>query len=208
MGFKDFLNVYEFESKLLGSGQVVKYKPITTTELKKLLVYENETNPINIEKAFDELITSCVISEGFNVNDLLLQDRHFLIIELRKASKGDIYEFTFKCPKCKSDNMTGINFNDFKVVKKLENIDNKIEINKDTALYLDHATRGNQIEAYDKIDTKQGMTQIKTDMALHSIATYITGIETPDGIEKDLTLDDKLFIVSKLSFKTFDKIKK
>ena len=106
MGFKNYLNVYEFDCVLPGTKQEVKYKPITTNQIKKLLVYENELNPIKIEQAYNELISSCVISEEFDINSIYIKDREFLLINLRKVSKGEQYEFTFTCPECKSGNMS------------------------------------------------------------------------------------------------------
>jgi hypothetical protein len=77
--FKKYLNVYEFETTLPGSGEVIKYKPITTGQLKKLLIYEDDDDPSIIEEALDDLITSSVISEGFDVTDLKV---HIIILIL------------------------------------------------------------------------------------------------------------------------------
>ena len=59
--FRKYLNVYEFETTLPGTGDTVKFKPMTTGQLKKMLVYENSTNPMTVEKALDELISSSII---------------------------------------------------------------------------------------------------------------------------------------------------
>ena len=85
--FKKYLNVYEFETTLPGSGVTIKFKPITTGQMKKLLVYENETDPSMVEEAMDELINSSVSTEGFDVKDVWLQDRFFLLVEIRRKTK-------------------------------------------------------------------------------------------------------------------------
>jgi hypothetical protein len=64
--FLDYVNVYEFECELPGSKQKVKFKPVTTGQIKKLLTYEKETNYVIQEQALDDLISSSVLSEGFN----------------------------------------------------------------------------------------------------------------------------------------------
>jgi hypothetical protein len=208
MGFKDYLNVYEFECELPGTGEKILYKPITTSQIKKLLVYENENNPIKIEEAFDELIKSCVISPKFNIDEIFLEDRYFLLIELRKASKGSVYEFKFSCPKCKSDNLFGVDMDGFKVTKRPKKVDGKMPLSEEISLFITHITRGQQKAAYKDIDAKLPLKQLQAEMALNSVAASISEIETPDGLEKDLKFKDQKYIMDNLSFNIFDDIKK
>ena len=42
--FKKYLNVYQFETTLPGTGELIQFKPITTGQIKKLLVYEGSEN--------------------------------------------------------------------------------------------------------------------------------------------------------------------
>ena len=35
--FYDFINVYEFECELPGSREIIKFKPVSTGQIKKLL---------------------------------------------------------------------------------------------------------------------------------------------------------------------------
>jgi hypothetical protein len=98
-----FLNVYEFDCILPGSGQQVKFKPVTTGQMKKMLAYEQSDDPLDIEQALDGLITDCVVSPDFDINKLYLQDRFYLLLQIRKHSKGDRYEFQWNCPACDLD---------------------------------------------------------------------------------------------------------
>ena len=41
MSFKNYLNVYEFDTVLPGTGAKLKIKPITTGIMKELLLYES-----------------------------------------------------------------------------------------------------------------------------------------------------------------------
>src|SRR6056297_3084901 len=113
-----YVNSYEFDYTLPGSNEVLVYKPITTGQLKKLLPYENEKDPIVVEKALDNLISSCIISEGFDINKLYLEDRFALLIELRKKSKGEEYSFIYNCPKCDSRTPITKDLNQLKCTKK------------------------------------------------------------------------------------------
>jgi predicted Zn-ribbon and HTH transcriptional regulator len=207
MGFKNHLNVYEFEYELPGSGEKVKFKPITTAQIKKMLVHESEQNPIVIENVFDELITSCVVSKDFDIKNLYLQDRYSLLMEIRKMSKGSKYEFTFKCPECKSDNLSSINFDDFKMVKRDKKIDHKVKVSDTVSLLINHIKRGDQIVAFSKIGKKLKSNEIRSEMAFKSLALSIDGIETPDGIETELTFDDKEYIINQMSLNVFEDIR-
>jgi hypothetical protein len=100
--FKRYLNMYEWETTLPGSGKKIKYKPITTGQIKRLLLYNEVYDENVVENALDELISECVVTEGFNVKDLYLQDRFFLMVEIRCVTKGYKYMFPSKCSKCNS----------------------------------------------------------------------------------------------------------
>ena len=123
-----YLNVYDFETTLPGSGEVIKFRPMTTGQLKKMLVYENSTNPMVVEKALDELISSSIISEGFNIGNLYLQDRFFLLIEIRKKTKGELYKFNFTCPQCKSQSLQIINLDKLMVKTLPKDVDYNIKL--------------------------------------------------------------------------------
>jgi len=115
--FYDFVNVYDFECELPGSKQVVKFKPVSTGQIKKLLTYENETNYVIQEQALDDLISSSVLSEGFDIMELYIYDRLFLLIEIRKKTKGEIIEFQIKCPECDSQSLNRVDLNELELAK-------------------------------------------------------------------------------------------
>ena len=91
--FLQHVNVYDFTCELPGSKQTVQFKPVTTGQIKKLLSYENETNYVVQEQALDDLISSSVLSDGFDIGELFIYDRLFLLLEIRKKTKGEILEF-------------------------------------------------------------------------------------------------------------------
>jgi len=86
--FLDHVNSYEFTCELPGSGETVAFKPVSTGQIKKLLTFENETNYVVQEQALDDLLSSSVLSEGFDVGDLYIYDRLFLLLELRKKTEA------------------------------------------------------------------------------------------------------------------------
>jgi len=205
--FKNYINVYEFECELPGSGEMIKYKPITTGQMKKLLIYENETSPIVQEKALDDLISSSVMNKDFNIDKLYLEDRFFLLIEMRKNTKGKNFKFEFNCPKCKTVSPQTINLNTLKVVK-LKDIKTKplVKLTKQISVELKHITRGEQKELEKYLDLSVSETQQMVEMQLLGYASGITKIITPDGEEKP-EIKDKKWMLENTPPSVLDKLK-
>jgi hypothetical protein len=208
LDFKNYLNVYEFETVLPGSGETVKFRPITTGQLKRLLVYENEKNPMMIEKALDELISSSIISEGFNINKVYLQDRFFLLVEIRRKSKGDNYSFQYNCPQCKSQSLQVIKLSDLNVKRMPINIDNVVKLDDRISVRVSHITRGKQKEAYGNIkDTTLNDSQRVTEMALYTHAAAIDGILIPEGEITDASLTDRKYLLENVPTEAYTAIR-
>ena len=206
--FKNYINVYEFSCELPGSGKVINYKPITTGQMKKLLIYENETSPIVQEKALDDLISSSVIDEDFNINDLYLEDRFFLLIEMRKNTKGKNFKFPFNCPKCKSQTQEKINLDNLEVVK-LKDIksDPLIKLTEQISVELKYITRKEQKELEKYIDLSVSETKQIVEMQLLGYSAGIMKIITPDGEEEPKILDKK-WMLENTPPTVLDKLKK
>jgi len=205
--FKNYINVYEFECELPGSGEIIKYKPITTGQMKKLLIYENETSPVVQEKALDELISSSVMNKDFNIDKLYLEDRFFLLIEMRKITKGKNFKFEFNCPKCKTVSTQTIDLNTLKVVK-LKDIKTKplVKLTKQISVGLKHITRGEQKELEKYLDLGGNETQQMVEMQLLGYAAGITKIITPDG-EETPKIKDKKWMLENTPPSVLDKLK-
>lgn len=207
--FKSYLNVYEFETILPGSKETVKFKPITTGQLKKMLVYENERDPMVIENGLDELISSSVISEGFDINKLYLQDRFFLLIELRKKSKGEKYSFQYNCPSCGSQSVQVIDLTKLNVKPLSKDIDNLVKLDSKISVEMSHITRGKQREAY-RIMTKDKSlndSQRITEMALLTHAASIEAIVVPEGRITDSSISDRKYLLENIPTDAYTNIR-
>lgn len=116
--FRNYINTFVFDTELPGSGLQVSFRPVTTGQIKKLLLYETSQDPLSIETALDELIEDCVIKpEGFKVKDLYIQDRFYLMVEIRKATRGSSYSFQSICASCGSQTQQNINLSNLPLTK-------------------------------------------------------------------------------------------
>jgi len=181
--FKKYLNVYSFETTLPGSGKTVRFRPVTTGQMKELLVYENESDPAIIEEAMDKLIQTSIIDEDFEILDLYLQDRFFLMVELRRKTKGDHYQFEYKCPDCGSQTLQSVNLQELPVKNLEKDIDHVVKLNDTISVEVDFVRRREQAAAYKIV--KEAFTGLNTlqqaaEAALIANALAIKAIITPD----------------------------
>jgi hypothetical protein len=205
---KGLLDSYEFPYTLPGDGQQLLIKPITTGQMKRVLVYENESDPYIVEVALDKLISDCVVTPDFDIDSLYLQDRFSLLLEIRKVTKGDSYQFNFKCPKCRVENIKNIKISELPV-KPLDRSDNIITINDKLQFEVDFSTRANQKAAITRArDMRISLLEQQVEVQMGTFASSVVKVHTPDGILDDVSFEDKMYILNNISsdlFETFTK---
>ena len=198
--FYDFVNVYEFTCELPGSKKTVQFKPVTTAQIKRLLTYENETNYVIQEQALDDLISSTVLSDDFDINEQYIYDRMFLLIEIRKKTKGEVLEFQITCPECNSQSLNRVNLDNLEI-KQLEDNNNRIvELGDKIKVHLRHMKRKHQKEDIKPQLFSKRMTDTQQaymfQVAFHACA--IDKIETPNGIDENIPMKDRVFFIEQI----------
>lgn len=205
----DLLNVYNHDHVILETGVPVVIKPITTGQMKGILQYEGNDDPSVIDDVLDGIINGCVVTEGFDVDSLTLQDRFELLIGIRKVSKGSMYTINTKCPKCKSDVIVGVNLDELEVIPFQQPSENSIRVGGgNLTLVLDHIRRGHQKESTDLVDKMGNLTdnQRRSEIATYMYAFGIKEVRTNQGEIKDISVDDKKGLLDELSASDYDKI--
>jgi hypothetical protein len=235
--FIKYVNSYTFDTVLPGSGEKVIFRPVTTGQLKKVLIFESSRDPDIMEKALDSIINECVITpEGFDADKLYLQDRFYLLLEIRKATKGSKYTFQTKCPSCSSQSQQNINLGNLPVVR-LDHADkpkaakrspkirevkddetiqtnvqsnnwNVVELDKNISVRLSFVTREMQRTAMDTVTAMKDLSDTQKSVELSTLlfALSIMEIITPDGVDKDLLLEDRQYLIDNVSQDTLEKI--
>lgn len=77
-------------------------------------------------KAVKDVISACVLTEGFNVNELTLFDLEWVFLKLRSKSVGETTEIKVKCEECETQHDTEINLEDLEVTGLGEDDEDKI----------------------------------------------------------------------------------
>lgn len=204
-GLKDYLNVYEFTTTLPGSGKEVKYKGITTNSVKKLLVYEDEDDPIVEEEILDAIIEGAVITDGFDVSKQYILDRYYLFVKIREATKGSYYQFQYTCPECDSQKLITIDLNDL-IVNKPDNFDSELKLVNDQIKFkMKYPTREDQKELHKLINKNLTNEQKRVELRLIDIAVYVEEIETPEG-KKEVDYEELVDFIGDLPEGELEKI--
>lgn len=206
--FYDFVNVYDFTCELPGSKETIQFKPVNAAQIKKLLTYENETNYVLQEMALDELIKSSVITEGFNIDDIYIHDRFFLLIQIRKKSKGEVIEFQHNCKECGSQTLNRVDLNLLNVKEIDKDIDPVVELSHGIKVYLKHMKR-KDLKEIKPSHFKKNMSniQLAAEYQILFHACAIDKIEVPDGVDENLRLSDKIYLIEQIPTGEFDKIR-
>lgn len=202
---RSLIDSYEFPCTLAGSGQKLLIKPITTGQMKKVLIYEDETDPYVVEDVLDKLITSCVVTEDFDLSSLYLQDRFSLLLEIRKVTKGDKYTFNWKCPSCSTENLKTVNISKLEVIPA-DHTNNIISVGERLKLEVSFPTRSDQLDAINRMRSKKlkSYTERQLEVQTGTFVNSIKKVHTPEGILDNVSFDDKYYILENISSDIFE----
>lgn len=207
--YEKYLQSYSFNTILPGSKEEIFFRPLTTNDLKKILIYENQQDPLVGEEILDQVITNVVSNEGFDVNKLYLQDRYFLFIELRKATKGTKHSFQHTCNDCGSQSIQKVDLeNDLGVNNlDLDSVEKELDLmSGNIKLEMGFPTREEQKKAFKTIPKKLSNTQKQVEMLISDMASSIKKIITPEGEEDDVPIEKRMEFVGNLPGQEYDKI--
>ena len=202
-----YLNVYKFSTELPGTGEKVDFRPINTFQLKELMSFDGDP-----DDALDNLINACVTTEGFDVRRLSLQDRFFLLVELRRKSKGDKYALSYTCDNCHGQVLDSIDMGKLKV-KKLTKLDNVVKLDNNISLQMKLLTREIRLQAAKKVEEliASGEYSEKDKIMDEIIMSYlmcVTAIVTPAGKIDNPEIDKVVFLFKNGPLSFYDSLGK
>jgi len=129
------LDVVTYEMTQPSTEKKILYRPFKVKEEKILLMAKESGDKIDIVNAVKQVVSNCILSEGFDVNKIPLFDLEYFFIKLRSASVGNICRFNIK------DKDDGIKYEievnlDKVEVEFPENVDKKILITEDIGVVM------------------------------------------------------------------------
>lgn len=207
--FKKYLNKYEFKTVLPGSGEEITFKPITTGQMKSLLVHEGEQEMGVIENVLDNLISDTIITpEDLDITDLYVNDRFFLIIELRKHTRGTTYQFEWVCSECKSQSIQVVDLKKLKVQSLPKNFKDIVKLDDDISVRMDFPRRRDQKLAFEIMNEAGEITEAQRTAELGVLVTALTmqSVITPTGEDEKVSIDDRIYLLENISTQMYEKI--
>jgi len=232
--FKQYVNAYIFDTNLLSTGEKIEFKPVTTGQIKRVLMHETSQDPDIMEKALDAIVNECVVSpEGFDVKKLYLQDRFWLLLEIRKATKGSKYGFQTVCASCGSQTQQNINLGSLPVVRldtvvkpakkkpgKIREIKEDeipstpvsdwdiVQLDQNVSIRLGYVTREMQEKAMDIVTSKKDLTDVQKAVELSTLlfSLAIKEVITPGGVDSELSLEDRQFLIDNVPQDSLERI--
>lgn len=228
MSFKNYVSTYEFLVTLPSGEGEIKCQPIKFKQMKHLLTISSQAiNVVEIENGLDFVLQGSIIGD-FNIDSLYLQDRLYILTELRKKSKGTIQQKQIICEKCKSQFIYNIDLDKIHVKKLPEKLNKIIKLNENISVEVDFPRRKNQKDLYEYLEllekdlqTKIEETPDDKDLQMRIkyfdkfkeleaseflVISSIVAIISPDGREDNLSFEDRKFLIDSLAEEELTKI--
>ena len=80
------------------SGKKIKFRPFLVREEKVLILAQESGSQSEMARAIKDVISACVQTRGFNVDDLATFDIEYVFLNIRGKSVGEDVEIVVTCP--------------------------------------------------------------------------------------------------------------
>jgi len=196
------LNVATYDLKLPSSGKKIQYRPFLVKEEKILLQAMEGQDEKEILRALKQLITQCVSTEGFKVDDIAMVDLEYIFLRMRSKAVGDISTINFSHKPGKCDGVIKVNIDLTKVEPtKNKNESDLIKITDEVQVRMVPPT----VKALSNIDGSKS----QIDSAFDTIRDCITEIYSNDELfsVQDHTTAEVDDFINSLSSNQFSKLR-
>ena len=212
------LDVPTYKVIIPSTQKQITIRPFLVKEEKILLTALASEDTDQITDATKQIITNCVITEGFDVDDLELFDLEFLILQLRIHSIGDTTKIRFfpiensSCPECSKPREVEVKLSDAKVESD-PNHTKKIQLTENIGLimsypntkmlsHIEKAKQSDDITEYFKI--LWGCVDAVFD---ENSVTSSKDVSPSEGLDFLESLNAEQFLKVEAFFKTMPKLK-
>lgn len=194
-----------YELTLPSTGEIIKYRPYLISE-QSLIMMAMEGDDLNeITNTLKQIVSNCVVTKPFNVDNLTMYDLEYIMLQLRSRSVSSVVEAIYKCKNitngkvCDNEVKCSIDLNDVKISGAVP--DKKIDLYDDPNLgtvgvIMKQPTVGMlKNHPLTTIMTSKGSTKMIAaciEAVYDSNTVYDTKKEKPEEVEKfllSLTVD-------------------
>ena len=105
-----------YELELPSNGKKIKYRPFLVREEKILIIAMESEDDKQITNAVKEVISNCILTRGFKIEQLATFDIEYIFLNIRGKSVGEEVEVLITCPDDGVTQVpTSINLDEIKV---------------------------------------------------------------------------------------------
>jgi hypothetical protein len=142
------INTVLYDLELPSSGKKIEYRPFLVKEEKILLTALEGGEEKDMAKAMKQIITQCVTSEKFNINNLAMIDLEYLFLNIRGKAVGDISTISFE-HECGETIKLDIDLSKVEIVKN-KNTSDLVNLTDDVMIRLRPPSIDNIVGAANK----------------------------------------------------------
>jgi len=142
------INTVLYDLELPSSGKKIEYRPFLVKEEKILLTALESGEEKDMAKAMKQIITQCVTSEKFNINNLAMIDLEYLFLNIRGKAVGDISTISFE-HECGETIKLDIDLSKVEIVKN-KNTSDLVNLTDDVMIRLRPPSIDNIVGAANK----------------------------------------------------------
>jgi hypothetical protein len=85
-----------FDMVIPSSKKKVEFRPFLVKEEKILLIAQQGNNDADIIRAIKQILNNCIVTEGFNADDLTTFDLEYMFLKLRARSVNNIVKLSYR----------------------------------------------------------------------------------------------------------------
>ena len=147
------IDVPIYETKLISSGETIRYRPFLVKEQKLFLMANESSDPKETMNTIKQVLRNCILDD-IDIDTMATFDVEYLFLQLRARSVGEVVNLKFTCnndinenEKCGNTVKIDVNVLDI-VPEKNPTHTNKIQINDKIGICMKYPTF-NSVDATD-----------------------------------------------------------
>lgn len=183
--------VPSFELKQPSTGKILKYRPFLVKEEKILLMAKESGENIDVFNAVKQIISNCILTEGFDVENVPLFDVEYIFIQLRSKSVDNIVKFRVEDSDDGKIYDLQLDLNDVVVQMPEDQHDGIVKINDTVGVKLLFPSS----KIIDDVKDAKSVEELTQHMVMHSIE-YVFDNDNTYPWDKETKQEKQSFIES------------
>lgn len=190
-----------FECVQPSTGNSIQYRPFLVKEEKILLIAKESGERTEIFNAIKQIVNNCVVTEGFDADEIPIFDMEYLFLMIRSVSVGNKVAFKVEDSDDQITYDLELDLNDVKV-EFPEGHEDKVMIDENVGIVLKHPTP----KIAEKLEEAETVADIIYETIMNCVHCAFDEERVYDW--KTSTEEEKVEFLDMLPVQTYNKIQK